>query len=181
MIEEIRATITGHQDGKSVFKQTGPAPRTEALMYPGAIYWLISGTADGIPSVPAGAPVQKPFFPGPGGTRFLVVSFAPSRAAGPPSATPDEWAEMQRDAEEKFPGLLDAHEADDPAMHASDTVDYVVMLEGELWLQVDGQEEVKLTVGDVVVQNGTRHGWTNKSDKPAMFAVVIVGADRVDE
>jgi quercetin dioxygenase-like cupin family protein len=55
-------------------------------------------------------------------------------------------------------------------------VDYAILLEGELWLEVDDGESVKLTGGDIVVQQATRHAWRNKSDQPATIAFIMLGA-----
>ena len=55
--------------------------------------------------------------------------------------------------------------------HATRTVDYVILLEGALWLVLD-RTETELSAGDVVVQRGTRHGWHNRSDAVARVAFV---------
>jgi quercetin dioxygenase-like cupin family protein len=54
----------------------------------------------------------------------------------------------------------------------------VVILEGELWLELDDGEERLMRSGDVVIQNGTRHAWRNKSDKVAKAAVFMQGLAR---
>ena len=53
-------------------------------------------------------------------------------------------------------------EPDAPGMHTTATIDFEVVLEGEVWLELDDGEEVHLRVGDCVVQNGTRHAWRNR-------------------
>ena len=65
-------------------------------------------------------------------------------------------------------------------MHTTDTVDYVTILSGEMWLVLDDGAEVHLTPGDCVVQNGTRHIWHNRKPEPCMFVGVQVGAKRQD-
>jgi quercetin dioxygenase-like cupin family protein len=67
-------------------------------------------------------------------------------------------------------------EPDNPGMHFTDTVDYVIVLDGEVWLEVDGGKDVLLKKHDVVIQNGTRHAWRNKSDRNVTIAAVLVGA-----
>jgi quercetin dioxygenase-like cupin family protein len=66
-------------------------------------------------------------------------------------------------------------ESDQGGMHRTPTVDLICVLSGEIWLELDA-EEVHLRQGDCVVQNGTRHAWRNKSDKPCTMTVVLVGA-----
>ena len=62
-------------------------------------------------------------------------------------------------------------------MHTTESVDYAIVLEGEIWLELDNDELVQLARGDVVVQNGTRHAWRNRSNEPATLAFVNVGAE----
>ena len=66
-------------------------------------------------------------------------------------------------------------ESDQDGMHRTPTVDLICVLSGEIWLELDA-EEVHLREGDCVVQNGTRHAWRNKGDRPCTMAVVLVGA-----
>ena len=56
-------------------------------------------------------------------------------------------------------------------MHTTDTVDFDVVVSGEIWLELDDGAEVKLEAGDCVVQNGTRHSWHNRSSEPCVLAV----------
>ena len=61
--------------------------------------------------------------------------------------------------------------------HTTDTLDYVVVLEGSIWLVTD-EGEVRLDRGDTAVQQGTRHAWHNHAEVPATIAVVLLGARR---
>jgi quercetin dioxygenase-like cupin family protein len=63
-------------------------------------------------------------------------------------------------------------------MHTTDSVDYVVVLDGQVWLELDDGKLTHLRAGDTVVQNGTRHAWRNLADEPVTLAVVQVGANR---
>ena len=63
-------------------------------------------------------------------------------------------------------------------MHTTDSVDYVLVLDGEAWLELDDGQVSHLRAGDVVVQNGTRHAWRNLGTEPVTLAVVQVGAAR---
>lgn len=62
-------------------------------------------------------------------------------------------------------------------MHVTDSVDYDVVLEGEIVLELDDGQTVELTKHDVV-QHGTRHPWRNTNDQPATMLFVLVGANR---
>lgn len=61
------------------------------------------------------------------------------------------------------------------AMHRTETVDYIVMIEGEIDMDMDGST-VTLRAGDTMVQRGTNHSWVNRSNKPAKLAIVLIDA-----
>ncbi len=64
-------------------------------------------------------------------------------------------------------------------MHRTDSVDYALMLEGELIAIMD-KEETVLRAGDVLIQRGTNHAWANRSGKPARIAFVLVAGIDAD-
>ena len=68
----------------------------------------------------------------------------------------------------------------DPGMHTTDTIDFEVVLEGTIVLELDDGAEVTLHPGDTVVQNGTRHRWKNPGDKPARLALFMCGASHAN-
>jgi quercetin dioxygenase-like cupin family protein len=67
-------------------------------------------------------------------------------------------------------------DATEPGMHRTATLDYDIVLEGVIGLELDDGFEVTLRPGDVVVQNGTRHRWHNRGDTLARMMSVTVGA-----
>ena len=62
-----------------------------------------------------------------------------------------------------------------PRMHRTDSIDYAVVLLGEIAMQLD-ESEVVLKAGDVLVQRGTLHNWVNRGTEPCVIAFVLVGA-----
>ena len=60
-------------------------------------------------------------------------------------------------------------------MHRTETIDYVIVMQGELDMDMD-DSTVKLKAGDVMVQRGTNHAWANRSDKRARVAFVLIDA-----
>jgi quercetin dioxygenase-like cupin family protein len=60
-------------------------------------------------------------------------------------------------------------------------MDTVFVMSGEVSLKVDGGEEVRLTAGDVLVQNGAAHAWHNHSDEPAVIGIAALGAARFSQ
>ncbi|MBM3558643.1 MAG: cupin domain-containing protein [Alphaproteobacteria bacterium] len=65
------------------------------------------------------------------------------------------------------------------AMHRTDTVDYGIVLDGEVWMVLDVGETL-LRAGDVVVQRGTNHAWQNRSGRPARMAFINLGGQTTD-
>ena len=82
-----------------------------------------------------------------------------------------------REHAEQSPGLVELFEPDAPGMHTTPTIDYGIVLEGEIWLELDDGETVRLKTHDVIVQNATRHAWRNKSATPTKMAFVLIGCD----
>jgi len=71
--------------------------------------------------------------------------------------------------------VIDFAPGNAPFMHRTETVDYVIVLSGELDMDMD-QSTVKLKAGDILVQRGTNHSWVNRSSQPARAAFVLIDA-----
>jgi quercetin dioxygenase-like cupin family protein len=71
--------------------------------------------------------------------------------------------------------IIDFPPGNKPAMHRTETIDYVFVLAGEIDMDMD-QSTVHMKTGDVMVQRGTNHSWVNRSDKPARLAFVLLDA-----
>ena len=173
---DIHRVVTGHTpDGTSVFVADETVEPVTVGIMPGTEFHKIWG-GDDVPVVPAdGEPSHPGYFPPPTGFRFGFFTLAPDSTAMPDDL--DIGAALA-ELGEKLPGLPDVMEPDAPGMHTTDTVDFDVVIDGEVWLELDDGKEVRLTPGSCVVQNGTRHAWRNKSDRPVTLAVAIVGARR---
>jgi hypothetical protein len=111
--------------------------------------------------------------PGPGGTSLHFVTFPPSSVFAAPSF---DGEAARSEALIRLRGLADHFEKEDPAMHKTNTVDFAVVYEGEIWLELDDVKTIHLKRGDVVVQNGTRHAWRNKGTKPVTMLFFLNGA-----
>jgi quercetin dioxygenase-like cupin family protein len=66
-----------------------------------------------------------------------------------------------------------------PRRHRTDSIDYAVVIRGEISMELDGTE-VTLRQGDVLVQRGTVHNWVNRGTEPCLIAFVLVGAHPVE-
>ncbi len=120
---------------------------------------------------PSEDPLQ--YFPPPGGYRagFFTV--------GPNTQELTEEVDVVAGLEElerTLPGMAAAMEPAEPGMHTTQTVDIDCVISGEVWLELDDGKEVHLQAGDVVVQNGSRHRWTNKANRPCTIFIVLLGA-----
>jgi mannose-6-phosphate isomerase-like protein (cupin superfamily) len=176
----IRRVVTGlDADRRAVVVSDGPAPRSHDLVaVPGMSTAMLWASGPGEPIRTDGSdptPAVRRQLPEPGGTCFLVVRFPPDSVFRDPGFDPAAAEAEQRMAS---PGIPELFEPDSPGMHTTDSVDYGVVLEGEVWLELDDGRLTRLGAGDTVVQNGTRHAWRNLGSDPVTMAFVHVGAQR---
>jgi mannose-6-phosphate isomerase-like protein (cupin superfamily) len=73
---------------------------------------------------------------------------------------------------------MDQSDARRPAMHKTNTVDYALVLAGEIWALMD-EGETLLKAGDCLIQRGTNHAWSNRTDTPCRVAFILVNAHPV--
>jgi mannose-6-phosphate isomerase-like protein (cupin superfamily) len=174
----VRRVVTGKVGGKSAVISEGGSRRSRVFKnIPGQTAALLWSTS-AVPNAPTdGADVvaeKTSYVPTqPGETRLMIVTFPPDAVM----MSIDPVAGFQEFAEH-IPDLAAAMEPDSPGMHTTQTVDYGIVLDGEVWLELDDGKQVHLKPHDVVVQNGTRHAWRNKSDRPVKIAFVLIGAKK---
>jgi mannose-6-phosphate isomerase-like protein (cupin superfamily) len=173
---DVRRVVTGHDsDGKAVFvSDERVAPMTLALL-PGSEFHRLWGGDSG-PHFPddGSQPAHTTYFPPLGGFRFGLFTVPPDEGRGIPEDL--DVAQALAELDQRLPGLAQYMEPDDPGMHTTPTIDFEVVLSGEVMLELDDGATVQLGVGDTVVQNGTRHRWSNPGSVPATLAVFICGA-----
>ncbi|MFJ9217016.1 cupin domain-containing protein [Streptomyces sp. NPDC102383] len=173
MTHAISRLVAGcRTDGTSVVEENGPVAPVTVGALPGVEFYQVWGHNDAPAAGDGGTEAAfVPYFPGAGGTRFVVLRWPPETGRGP-EGDPDALA---AEVEQAFPGLLKALAPDEKGHHATDTVDMSVLLEGELWLQLEDGSETRLTPGSCVVLRGNRHSWSNRSAEPALMASVFMG------
>lgn len=168
--------VTGHDlDGKAVVASDTQVDGLRPALTPGIEFHRLWG-GDAAPSFPDDGvePDYRTYFPAVGGFRFaMIVVPAASDVSGDRI---EDLGAAFAEFEAALPGLAGHMEPDAPGMHTTSTIDFEVVLEGDVWLELDDGVEVHLRPGDTVVQNGTRHAWRNHGDSPARLAVFIVGA-----
>jgi quercetin dioxygenase-like cupin family protein len=161
-----RRVVTGHDArGRSVFASDDPVPAAGAAPSGTLFYELWATDATPAP-ISAGPGDAGPGDAGPGADDADTAGAGVSgRAARPLSVTPAPNGTTLR-INELPPG------AGSP-MHRTQTVDYAIVLDGEVVLVVEGGETV-LRAGDVVVQRGTSHRWENRSAATARVAFILI-------
>ena len=175
----IRRIVTGHSEsGASVFVADGAPPRAAKFAHvPGmevALAW--KSAADGL--IARSGEEQETVssvVPAVGETSLLLVTFPPDSVRTAPSFDP---AAAGAESRRLLPGLAEKFESTAPGMHTTETVDYGILLEGELVLELDAGATRTLQPHDIVVQCGTRHAWRNKSDRAATMLFVLIGGHR---
>ena len=173
----MRRIVTGHdQNGKSVISIDGPPARSigeEA----GGLYeiWNTEGAGIDSSSLKDRADIDILLSPVKGGTKFRYFQINPI-----PEGIPDEAIEAA--TAEAFEKIGAAHHRVDTsknaAMHETDTIDYIILLKGDVTLILD-EEEVRLKPHDVVVQRATNHAWVNNGAEPALLIAVLIDNELV--
>jgi mannose-6-phosphate isomerase-like protein (cupin superfamily) len=173
--QEIRRVVTGvNPEGKSVVVSDGPPPRSVRLELLGGIKMTDVWHLGSPPQSPAdGGDLDRNanLVPPPGGTHWRVVEYPPDAAAPADVDINDLIAEVN----EKVPDLVAHADLSRLGMHQTETIDFGVVLSGEIWLELDDRE-VHLKPGDCVVQRGTMHAWRNHSDRPCVMSFVLIEA-----
>jgi len=164
-----RCVVTGHRDGKGVVLYDGPAPNRKVRQASGVVSTLLWATDESPADIAGGADraEREIGVPPPArGSLFRVVEFPPGRR------------EMSREAVLKEMGLAHQPGSAHPGMHKTRSVDYAVVMEGEIDMLLE-DSEVHLAAGDVLVQQGTNHAWVNRGSGPCRIAFVLIDAEAI--
>ena len=169
-----RRIVTGHdQDGKAIVIVDGTAPNVGYRQASG-VYSTLLWVTDQTPADNSGhgdaADRVVATTPPPGGTILRIVDFPP------PSETP---AATSNEAVLKELGIghsSGAAASRSPFMHRTRSIDYAIVLDGEISMLLD-DSEVDLKAGDVLVQRGTNHARINRSNRWCRIAFVLIDAE----
>jgi mannose-6-phosphate isomerase-like protein (cupin superfamily) len=173
MIWRVRRVLTGHDaEGRSTFIADGEAPNFKELPGFKDLFLTDLWQTDGAPASndgdkdAAARPVRLE--PPKSGTILRIVEFPPDSA----------WRGAT-DGRAGFKAIGAAHAPDkrssDAMMHKTDTVDYIIVLKGEIHAIMDTGEKL-LRAGDILVQRGTNHSWSVRGNEPCIVAAVLVSA-----
>ena len=174
-LPEFKRVVTGHdQQGQAIIASNGPTPNVFPLTaVPGTVFYeLWSSTATPALLDNASDPSNKPLqlSPVPGGSVIRVVDIPPDSVQNQVSA--DDAAAVFAEIGEVHAGT-GQRDSKHKLMHRTETLDYGIVTEGEVWLVLD-EEEVHLKRGDVVVQRGTNHAWSNRTEAMARMVFILL-------
>jgi len=171
----MRRVITGHdKNGKSIVVLDGPPARSIGEDVGGLFeLWNTDGNTINTQDNIDRADDEIILSPPSNGSKFRYFQINPT-----PEGIPMDI--MQDIAADAFDKICAAHHRIDttkhPAMHKTETIDYIILLKGDVTLILD-QEEVDIKPFDVVVQRGTNHAWVNNGSDPALLIAVLIDSE----
>ena len=172
MAEQIRRVVTGHdKNGIARIAIDGDAENVRVRSANGLTSTLL-WVEDKTPSDNSGhldkADREIGVAPPDGGSVFRIVEFIP-----------DDNSVNNQEMKTEL-GLAPDNDGPvrHPGMHRTRSVDYGVVLSGEIDMLVD-EEEVHLNAGDVIVQRGTNHAWANRGTEPCRIAFILIDAQKI--
>jgi mannose-6-phosphate isomerase-like protein (cupin superfamily) len=173
----VRRVVTGHHaDGRSTVLVDAPAANVKQRQAGNAstLLWVTEETPARVSGAEDRAARDIGVPPPRHGSIFRIAEFPPHTGAD------------VRDHETLLrdfgigPDAARGYPPRHPAIHRTRTIDYVIVLEGEIHLLLD-DGEVRLSAGDVVVQRGTNHAWINRGDAVCRLGMVFIDADEPEE
>ncbi|HEY2134449.1 MAG TPA: cupin domain-containing protein [Xanthobacteraceae bacterium] len=178
MPKNIRRVVTGHDaEGRSVFVMDGASPhvfsRGTGSVVVTDLWETHAAPADNRGNEDS---INRSFrLPPPkNGSVLRIIEYPPDKQRVPALA-------HERDAPADGSGrheALDRGNPRHPGFHKTSSVDYAIVLSGEIYALMD-VGEVLLKTGDVLIQRGTNHAWSNRTDAPATLAFVLIDAEPV--
>jgi mannose-6-phosphate isomerase-like protein (cupin superfamily) len=171
MAKAVRRVVTGHDtSGKAVVLTDSPAPnqkqRDSGLV--STLLWATDETPADISGSRDRAERELGVAPPAGGSVLRVVDFPPLTAE---AAAKLDWTAIHREMSLESHGAAARH----PFTHRTRSIDYAIVLEGEIDMLLD-DSEVHLRAGDILVQQGTSHAWVNNSNTNCRIAFVLIDA-----
>ena len=175
MSRQVRRVVTGHNAaGKSIFVSDAATPHVFSRSKGSAVVhelWETTETpADNRGNADAIARGHRPQ-PPPSGSVFRVIEYPPDSerlaAIAREHALPDESGRA---------AATDRNNPRHAGFHKTATVDYAIVLSGEIYAMMD-EGEVLLKPGDVLIQRGTNHAWSNRTGEPSVLAFVLIDAE----
>ncbi|MCO6179578.1 cupin domain-containing protein [Ciceribacter sp. RN22] len=172
----ITRVVTGHsQDGRSILTEVGPLPTVvEITAIPGTVFHEVWSTAESPARVaneddPTLGPLVLP--PPSGGTRIRFVDIPPDTEDFLKSGAGRMGEAFEQIGDKAASTVKES--SPHPLMHRTESIDYGIVIEGEMTLVLDDGEAL-LKPGSVVIQRGTNHAWANRSGRMCRMLFVLV-------
>jgi mannose-6-phosphate isomerase-like protein (cupin superfamily) len=169
-VRRVVTTVDKNNKAVVLFDGTNPhkkvRPTTNTVM---RMLWVTDQTPADLSGTGDRAAIDIGIMPPRGGSVFRIVEFPPETAESRNLAS-DAMHRSLGDVAPKR-GLPPRH----PAMHRTRTVDYAVVMAGEIDMLLD-DSEIHLKAGDVLVQQGTNHAWVNRGSEPCRIAFILIDA-----
>jgi mannose-6-phosphate isomerase-like protein (cupin superfamily) len=177
-VSSVRRVVTGHDStGRAIIQDDGPVPRVQRVGGEiGPLFhevWNTQATPAPIDAA-SGEPAESGIVLAPpsGGTRIRVLDIPPE-GDGIRNMTPEEAAAHFAEVGAGHASNAARAGARHALMHRTETIDYGIVIEGELVLIMD-EGETTVRAGDIVIQRGTNHGWANRSDRNCRIVFVLI-------
>ena len=178
----FKRVVTGHDAaGQAVVAFSGPTTNNFPLKaVPGTVFYEVWNSKASPAVLDNGDdPTDQPLLlsPMPLGSVIRVVDIPPDSVQNQVSAA---------DAAAAYAEIGHVHAGTGPTdskhklMHRTETLDYGIVTEGEVWLVLDG-EDVQLKRGDIVVQRGTNHAWSNRTEQMARMVFILLDGRYAEE
>jgi mannose-6-phosphate isomerase-like protein (cupin superfamily) len=180
MPRQFRRVITGHdKEGKAVVISDGPAPfvhvnRIDPEWYSTDLFRIGETPAKILATSPETTDGPRRQLPAKNGSVLRINHFPPESEAVRCLTPEDSHRAFAALGNER--GSTYGRGGHHPLMHRTETIDYAIVLEGEITMVMD-KEDIVLRAGDVLVQCGTNHAWSNRSTKPAVVAFVLIDGE----
>jgi len=175
-LRRTRRIVTGHDaQGRSVILSDGPAPNLLQPTHSPNVgmfnHWLIPTIPGNYGGHEDAAPEGKAIALAPpdGGVVFRTMEL-------PPDSERNWAARAEVFKEYGNPEALSHAKDRHPGFHKTESIDFAICLEGEIWAMMDVGETL-MRPGDVLIQRGTNHAWSNRSSKPARMAFILISAN----
>jgi mannose-6-phosphate isomerase-like protein (cupin superfamily) len=174
-LPRIRRVVTAiDAQNRSYLLEDGPSPAGFAL--PGSPFRSDNIWRTSAAPTPIGSPddiiAHRGVCPPTHGTILRVLDFPPQEGSR------DEQAELAAQVfAQLYPDARHKPSERSAGMHETDTIDYAIVLKGEIWAVMDCDETL-LKAGDILIQRGTNHAWENRGNEVARVAFVLVDAVR---
>ena len=176
MEKSFRRIVTGHDaKGNAIIQSDAPPERVMTLPHNGPTFYEVWNTRETPARIDrhSGEPREDgvKLSPPRNGTRIRVLDIPPENAVLPADGAAARELFASVGASDALSG--GKGKSRHPHMHRTETVDYGIVLEGEITLLVDEGETV-VRAGDIVIQRGTNHGWANRSNANCRIAFILI-------